>query len=337
MIMIPLPFVLALVLGYFLLIELTRPRPRNRFACAFLLVLIVQLVIVGLRFGYGMETLRVVFPLTASLVGPLALLSFQNPDAFTGARSWRLLLHLTPLAVALVLIRFAPELIDFAQGAFTLLYAIALIVLGLHEQDTFPWVEFNRREYVRHALWCVVALALISSATDFVISVDAWRSRGANIPDIVGGTSVIFVVMLMSYIVWRKLFANDAPAARRVKATPGECSADAALLGRIDKLMATTQLHLDPELNLNRMARKLGVPARQVSAAINRQRLVSVSQYINQLRIDEACRLLRDTDLPITRIMLQSGFVTKSHFNREFSRRFSQSPTAWRATLSAQQ
>jgi len=328
--MIPLPVVLALLLGYFLLIELTRPPPRNRYACAFLILLIVQLTIVGMRFGYGVERLGMVFPLTASLLGPLAFLSFQNPVWFGGKRPWLALLHLLPLAVALLLSRFAPTYIDFAQGLFSLFYGLALTLLGLRERDTFPWVDFNQREYVRRALWCVVVLLFISAATDIVIAVDGWRSQGANVPKIVGGTSIVAALLFMLFVLWHKFGANGRQAVPATRAQQADSAAEIALLTRLDKLVESTRLHLDPDLNLNRIARKLGVPARQVSAAVNRHRALSVSQFINSLRIDEACRLLQNTDLPVTRVMLQSGFVTKSNFNREFSRRLGQSPSTWR-------
>jgi AraC-like DNA-binding protein len=264
------------------------------------------------------------------LIGPLAFLSFYNPTSFTGKQARLGLIHLLPLAVAILLILFAPWYIDLAQGLFTLLYAVALIMLGLNERDTFPWVDFNRRDYVMRALWTVVALALISAATDFVIVVDSWRSQGTHIPSIVGWTSTVMALLFIPFIAWQKFHKQPASDATDDRSQQGDSDAETELMARIDKLIASSQIHLDPDLNLNRIARKLGVPARQVSVAINRQRAVSVSQFINSLRIDEACRLLQQTDLPVTQVMLQSGFVTKSNFNREFSRRLGQSPSAWR-------
>jgi AraC-like DNA-binding protein len=46
----------------------------------------------------------------------------------------------------------------------------------------------------------------------------------------------------------------------------------------------------------------------------------NVSQYTNDFRIAEACRLLRETDMSVTAAMFESGFQTKSNFNREFRR-----------------
>ncbi|WP_327290156.1 AraC family transcriptional regulator [Sinorhizobium americanum] len=86
----------------------------------------------------------------------------------------------------------------------------------------------------------------------------------------------------------------------------------------------------DENLTLSRLARRAGVPARQISGAVNRLARKNVSQYINDFRIAEACRLLRESDMSVTAAMLESGFQTKSNFNREFRRVTSLSPASWR-------
>lgn len=98
----------------------------------------------------------------------------------------------------------------------------------------------------------------------------------------------------------------------------------------LDRLMSEKRLWSDPDLNLARLARRLGSPARAVSEAVNRVHGISVSHYVNNHRIEEACRLLTDTDMPVTRILFEAGFVTKSNFNREFLRVTGQNPSDWR-------
>ncbi len=94
--------------------------------------------------------------------------------------------------------------------------------------------------------------------------------------------------------------------------------------------MKKKALYKDADLNLARLARKAGVPARKVSSAINRVKGKNVSQFVNEYRIDEACRLLTESDRSITELMFEAGFQTKSNFNREFSRVTGVSPKQWR-------
>jgi AraC-like DNA-binding protein len=95
--------------------------------------------------------------------------------------------------------------------------------------------------------------------------------------------------------------------------------------------MESREVYRDPELNLNRIARKLGMPARRVSVAVNRIHGISVSQYVNEFRIRAACNQLTGSDLPVTRIMFDSGFISKSNFNREFLRVTGLNPTEYRS------
>ena len=105
----------------------------------------------------------------------------------------------------------------------------------------------------------------------------------------------------------------------------------AALMQQLNTLLVDQALFADNELNLQRLARKAGVPARQVSRAVNSQTGLNVSQWVNEARINAACELLRQSDASIIEIMDKVGFATKSNFNREFRRITNTSPTAWRS------
>lgn len=54
------------------------------------------------------------------------------------------------------------------------------------------------------------------------------------------------------------------------------------------------------------------------------------TQYLQQLRITEAKKLLLETDLGISQISYQVGFQTLSHFNKTFKSLTDQTPKSWR-------
>ncbi len=58
----------------------------------------------------------------------------------------------------------------------------------------------------------------------------------------------------------------------------------------------------------------------------------SFTQFLNQVRIDYACRQLLDTDISISEIAYQSGFASLSHFNHRFHALLNVSPRDYRLT-----
>jgi AraC family transcriptional regulator len=61
---------------------------------------------------------------------------------------------------------------------------------------------------------------------------------------------------------------------------------------------------------------------------------VAPHDFLSQLRIDEAKRLMLNTKLPLSDISLICGFGDQSYFTRVFSRRLGASPGAWRKARS---
>lgn len=106
----------------------------------------------------------------------------------------------------------------------------------------------------------------------------------------------------------------------------------AQVIAEFDVLMKDHQVFKDPDLSLNRLARKLGTPARKISSAVNQTHHQNISKVINAYRIEHAKTLLKQTDKTITEIFLSSGFQTKSNFNREFSRITGQTPSEFRSS-----
>ena len=97
--------------------------------------------------------------------------------------------------------------------------------------------------------------------------------------------------------------------------------------------MEVEKLFLNPRLNIERLAEHINVPYREVSALINQHFHTNFNEYINLYRINEAKRLLSDSqflNVPINEIYAQAGFNSKSAFHRFFSRLVGISPTEFR-------
>ncbi len=104
----------------------------------------------------------------------------------------------------------------------------------------------------------------------------------------------------------------------------------------IDKIMdgiVTQKLYLNQSLNVEQFSSKIGVPYRDVSYAINKTFGTNFFEFINSYRIEESKRYLADEkykDMTIMDILLESGFNSKSAFQRFFKRLTGTSPTEFR-------
>ena len=57
---------------------------------------------------------------------------------------------------------------------------------------------------------------------------------------------------------------------------------------------------------------------------------IRFTDYVNSLRVSEACRLLRQTDRSITEVCACAGFNTLRTFNRSFMKQMGASPSEYR-------
>jgi AraC-like DNA-binding protein len=91
----------------------------------------------------------------------------------------------------------------------------------------------------------------------------------------------------------------------------------------------------EPSLNAARVGGELGLSGRYVQQLMDGIGL-SFSEHVRNLRIDEAMRLLRaprSAHVRIADIAYAVGFQDLSYFNREFRRRFGETPSDARRPL----
>jgi len=86
----------------------------------------------------------------------------------------------------------------------------------------------------------------------------------------------------------------------------------------------------DAEISTELIYSKLGIPRERVFKLVKEEYGLSFKQLIHTLRIREAMRLLKETDLRIIDIALNLGFNNISYFNNIFKQQTKQTPSAYR-------
>lgn len=98
-----------------------------------------------------------------------------------------------------------------------------------------------------------------------------------------------------------------------------------------NRLVDAVRGQLDAQHSLDALAVLVGMDVRRFTGAFHDAFGLSPWQYVMRARLDEAARLLRHTEEPVTDVALATGFATPSHFATAFARRFGVPPTRYRA------
>lgn len=102
------------------------------------------------------------------------------------------------------------------------------------------------------------------------------------------------------------------------------------VVSRMEKVTAHVEQHFRGDLSLAGAARIAGLTASAFSRAFRKTTGQTFVGYRNACRIREACRLLIETDLSVTRIAGECGFENLANFNRRFRDRQGLSPREYR-------
>ncbi|WP_299926554.1 AraC family transcriptional regulator [uncultured Pelagimonas sp.] len=336
MVFVPLPLfatlVLAFVCAHFVMNRDMSARPHQLFA-GLMALYAVQSLLVSLRWGYGVEPAAGLMAILAPILPAMAYIAYKTLFGQNGAR------RLWPLAIIVlnwIVFAAVPDLADAVIIATYLGFGGILLWLFWRGEDQLTLSPIGDGRDILAAMGLTGAALVASGLTDLYVVYDFVSNDGRNAALVLTFAQTALVLVIGVSAVFGQAADADKPAAERApvpvdQSPPNATDADEDILNRLALLFNRDRLHLTDDLSVRRLSRRLGVSDRQVSQAVNRIKGMSVSQFVNEHRVKEACRLLRETDDTILHVSLASGFATKSNFNREFSRVTGQTPSQWRA------
>ena len=104
-------------------------------------------------------------------------------------------------------------------------------------------------------------------------------------------------------------------------------------IAKVRNAMEEDKIYLKKNLNLEQFSERIDLPAKEVSAVINKHFGTNFFEFVNSYRVEAAKALLSDpekADMTVLDVLLESGFNSKSAFHRFFSRLVGMSPTEFR-------
>ncbi|MFD2205447.1 helix-turn-helix domain-containing protein [Kiloniella antarctica] len=346
MIAIPLPFILSMLL-MILAVMLLMQRGKSAvpaFLCIGLCALTTT--VVGLRWTYDLTSLRMLQPVLASIIPYSAWYCFARAHGQTKFSYIHLIGPALILAVTIEQ-EFYFISIDVVLTLLYLGYAIALLHASYMRDGLMEDIRLTDWELAGKAERTAGYMLLLSASIDVAMSLDTSFFNGEHtIVILTVGHIVLIPVLALAVLVTSTSIRSSGQDSSQISKDQSHSlnglmchSASASVLtkdeadvivNKLTNLMESKEVFLDPDLTLSRISRKLSIPARQISIAINMVFDRNISKVINEFRIERAKELLCNTGDNITTIFLNSGFQTKSNFNREFTRITGQTPSMYR-------
>lgn len=105
----------------------------------------------------------------------------------------------------------------------------------------------------------------------------------------------------------------------------------------IDDEIAARKLYRKPDISAAELAAELGISERRLKRAINNAYNKTVSDYLDDRRIQAACRLLREQpDMTLEAISIETGFTSQNAFHTAFKNTMGQTPGQYRIMITQQ-
>lgn len=335
---VPFPVMTLFALLILIIMALFPEKKRHNGTLRFLIACTVLLSVGTLRWEYESDMLRNIQSVLAIFLPPLAWHSFISMTDTHQHRRWLLLL--LPPAIALLIRIFWPAATDFILFILFTGYGCALFRIAWQGENKFTLSRLAESTHPVKMAFLAGSFLCISALTDLAVTFDFNINGGKQAPGMIVISQMILLPLIAAAIVSAGRTAvsgND----KREETSPESIVIPAEefkeIYTRLEKQVRETQIYLNPDLTLSILARKTGIPARHLSGAVNSVSQCNVSQWINGFRVERAKELLLSTRLPVTDIMLESGFTTKSNFNREFLRISGVSPTSFRQKVQSNQ
>ncbi|MBR2616149.1 MAG: helix-turn-helix transcriptional regulator [Clostridia bacterium] len=105
---------------------------------------------------------------------------------------------------------------------------------------------------------------------------------------------------------------------------------DKESVGTLREILDYLSAHYTEPVSRKSLARALGISESTVSHVFSGALKTSFPAHLKALRLQEALRLLEETELSVTQIAIRSGFGSLRSFNRAFQEELGSSPAAHR-------
>jgi AraC-like DNA-binding protein len=165
-------------------------------------------------------------------------------------------------------------------------------------------------------------------------------ARVVNVAYIIGPVVFSFFLYLTILFYLHNAGAENAlpektpgPPAKPEKKKISESDAQ-VWIAKLEKVLQEKKLYKDPNLKLTNMAKEIGISPHLLSQLLNENMGKSFSTYINEYRVEEACRLIGSNGhLSFEAIGYEVGYNSKSTFYTSFKKIKDTTPALFKESI----
>jgi AraC-like DNA-binding protein len=322
-------FAVQMIFAVFILL----PNKNNK-SLVYLLTAVITLMLINL-----LEELKVTYdlhlvsPSFSLLFGPLFYFFVYQLTLNQLYPKNKLVLHLIPALVSLAIT-------DFVQVVLAIgtLSQVIYFILGLKLVRLYQTAIFNHRSdamslqltWLRNVLTAMIVITLI----------DLTRLNLQPILDVTLASYWYFFMqvafyLLTSYLVicavkQPELFTGLHQLIEQAKLRQQERTQSEAIFTEIDQVIIEEKLYRQPRLSLQDLQQRFGLTTKDISLAINSGSELNFCDYINQHRLNEVkAKLNNNSKANLLQLAVDSGFNSKSSFNKSFKKLLKVTPTQY--------
>ncbi len=98
----------------------------------------------------------------------------------------------------------------------------------------------------------------------------------------------------------------------------------------MERVMKCINEHLDdPDFNVEKLTENVGISRAQLHRKMKEITGISTGEFIRNLRLEQAARLIRESNINITQVAYAVGFNNQTHFSTVFRKHFGMTPTEY--------
>lgn len=189
------------------------------------------------------------------------------------------------------------------------------VVIQFSEALLDDWLDYSEFTAIKRLLM-QTNRGLVFTATPELFSLMT------SLPDTDGAERIATLLLVLDKLAGKKPRYLSSVEYVPVKGTRNEY--------RINKVCLYIQQHFTKPMDLEKVASCIHLSPSAFCKFMKRASGKTFSDYVNDVRITQACKLLVETDKPVSAVAYACGFETLTYFNRVFRNKKKVTPAGYR-------